>query len=431
MSMLSTQNARSLGSPLGAFVRHALDQATTGSRSYHIWMASLTLVMCLGAWAYSIQLREGLAVTGMHDHVSWGFYISNFTFLVGIAAAAVILVMPAYVLKDYDFARAVLIGEAMAVAALVMAISFVAIDVGNPLRLWHLIPGIGLMNFPRSMLVWDIIVLNGYLVLNLSIPFYILFSHYRGRRPNRKIYVPLVVFSILWAVSLHLVTAFLYAGLPARPFWHSALMGPRFLATAFTAGPALMIIVLASIRRFTDFEVAQATIDKLSLIATVASQVALVMLVSELFTEFYRQTHHGQSAYYLYFGLDGHSALVPWIWTAIAMNVAATGILSIHKLRASRLLYLACGMLFLGILVEKGVGTIIPGFIPEPWGKIDEYAPTWVEILVSLGVWAMGAFVFTVLAKAAIPIELGRARFAAEQQEAVPAIASTQEAPAL
>jgi Ni/Fe-hydrogenase subunit HybB-like protein len=395
---------------LKSFASDAFAEVTTGGRSYHVWMAILTFFMCFGAWAYSIQLREGLGVTGMHDHVSWGLYISNFTFLVGIAAAAVILVMPAYVLKDLDFARAVLIGEAMAVAALIMAISFVVIDVGNPLRLWHLIPGIGLMNFPRSMLVWDIIVLNGYLALNLSIPFYILYSHYQGKHANRKIYVPLVMFSILWAVSLHLVTAFLYSGLPARPFWNTALMGPRFLATAFTAGPALMIIVLSSIRRFTDFEVSQATIDKLAVIVTVASQVSLVMLVSELFVEFYRATHHGQSAYYLYFGLEGHSKLVPWIWSAIALNVVATVILSIHKLRNSRLLLLACGMVFFGILIEKGVGTIIPGFIPEPWGKIDEYAPTWIEIAVSIGVWAMGAFVFTVLAKIAIPIELGKTR---------------------
>lgn len=395
---------------LKSFARDAFAEATTGGRTYHIWMGILTFFMCLGAWAYSLQLREGLTVTGMHDHVSWGLYISNFTFLVGIAAAAVILVMPAYILKDLDFARAVLIGEAMAVAALIMAISFVVIDVGNPLRLWHLIPGIGLMNFPRSMLVWDIIVLNGYLALNLAIPFYIIYSHYQGKHANRKIYVPLVMFSILWAVSLHLVTAFLYAGLPARPFWNTALMGPRFLATAFTAGPALMIIVLSSIRRFTEFEVAQATIDKLAVIVTVASQVSLVMLVSELFVEFYRTTHHGQSAYYLYFGLEGHSKLVPWIWSAIAMNVAATAILSIHRLRNSRLLLTACGMVFFGILIEKGVGTIIPGFIPEPWGKIDEYAPTWIEVAVSIGVWAMGAFVFTLLAKIAIPIELGKTR---------------------
>ena len=233
-----------------------LREATTGGRAYHLWMAALTLLMCAGAWAYSVQLDRGLAVTGLSDSVSWGLYISNFTFLVGIAAAAVILVLPTYVFHDVDFARAVLVGEAIAVAAVMMAIAFVVVDVGGP--------GAALAPDPRrrrpqlaaSLLAWDIIVLNGYLLLNLLIPFYILFSHYRGRQPNPRFYVPFVILSILWAVSLHLVTAFLFAGLPARPYWHTALLGPRFLATAFTAGPALIILVLAAIRRFTDMAVA-------------------------------------------------------------------------------------------------------------------------------------------------------------------------------
>lgn len=393
------------------FVRDVLREATTGSRAYHAWMAALTLLMCAGAWAYSVQLTEGLAVTGMHDSVSWGLYISNFTFLVGVAAAAVILVLPTYILHDVDFARAVLIGEALAVAAVTMAIAFVVVDVGGPARLWHVLPVVGILNFPRSLLAWDIIVLNGYLLLNLAIPFYILYSHYRGREPVERYYVPFVILSILWAVSLHLITAFLFAGLPARPFWNTALMGPRFLATAFTAGPALIILVLAAIRRFSEMTVAEATLQKLALVVTVAAQITLVMLISELFTEFYRTTHHSLSATYLYFGLHGFSGLVPWIWTSIGLNVAATAALSINPLRRyPPALYLACASLVVAIEIEKGMGTIIPGFIPEPWGRIVEYAPTWVEWTVSLGILALGCFVFTVLAKAAIPIESGRLR---------------------
>ncbi|MBX9599634.1 MAG: polysulfide reductase NrfD [Bryobacteraceae bacterium] len=398
-------------SALTGFLRDSLAEVTSGSAAYHAWMGLLTFLMLAGAFAYSVQLRQGMGVTGMHDHVSWGFYISNFTFLVGLAAAAVILVMPTYVLKDHDFKQAVLIGEAMAVAALLMAISFVVVDLGGPARLWHLIPGLGIFNFPSSLLAWDILVLNGYLALNLAAPFYILYSHYQGREPRPAVYIPAVFLSILWAVSVHLVTAFLYAGLPARPYWNTALMGPRFLATAFAAGPALMILILAAIRANTPFPVAQATLDKLAMVVTVAGQICLVMLGSELFTEFYRQTEHGRGARYLFFGLDGHNLLVPWIWMSVAMVVLATAILTIHPLRRSPpWLYSACVLLFVGILVEKGLGTIIPGFVPEPWGRIDEYLPTWVELVVGLGIWAMGAFVFTVLAKAAIPIELGKRR---------------------
>ena len=378
-------------SALRTFLADGLREVTRGSVAYHLWMALLTLVMLCGAYAYSVQLRDGLVVTGMHDHMSWGLYISSFTFLVGVAAAAVILVMPTYVLDDHDFKSAVLFGEGIAVAALVTAI--------------------GLLNWPRSMLAWDIIVLQGYLALNLLVPFYILFSHYRDREPNRRLYVPAMFLSILWAVSLHLVTAFLYAGLPARPYWHSALLGPRFLATAFAAGPALMIIILAVIRRHTAYAIAQATLQKLALVVTVAAQVSLVILVSELFTEFYRHTHHAASARYLFFGLDGHRELVPWIWTSVGLTVLATALLSVHRLRRlPPVLYLACAMLFVGVLIDKGIGTIIPGFVPEPWGRIPTYSPTWVELTVSAGLWALGAFIFTVLAKAAIPIELGQSR---------------------
>lgn len=394
------------------FFRDALEEVTTGSRSYHLWMGVLTALMCFGAYAYSIQIREGLRVTGMHDHVSWGLYISNFTFLVGVAAAAVVLVLPTYILHDVDFGRAVLIGEAVAVSAVVMAISFVVVDVGGPARLWHAIPVIGFLNWPRSMLAWDIIVLNGYLVLNSLIPLYILLSHYQGKHPDKKKYVPFVMLSIFWAVSLHLVTAFLYAGLASRPYWNNALMGPRFLATAFAAGPALMILILDVIRRKTDFDVGESTIRKLSLVVTVAAQISLIMLLSEVFKEFYFPTHHSLSAQYLYFGLDGKASLKPFIWSSVAMVCLATFILTLHPLRnriSTR--NFACALLFLGILLEKGLGTIIPGFIPEPWGRIDEYVPTWIELIVSLGIWSMGAFVFTVLAKGAISIELGTRRF--------------------
>jgi Ni/Fe-hydrogenase subunit HybB-like protein len=404
----SSRAAASSRSPLIGFFADGVREITRGSAAYHVWMGTLTLVMLGGAYAYTVQLREGLAVTGMNDHVSWGLYISCFTFLVGMAAAAVILVMPTYVLQDHDFKSAVLFGEALAVSALVAAIGFVVVDLGGPARLWHLIPGIGIFNWPRSMLAWDILVLNGYLALNLLIPFYILYSHYRGREPNPRYYVPAVFLSILWAVSVHLVTAFLYAALPARPYWHSALLGPRFLATAFAAGPALMIIILALIRRRTAYRVSDSAIGKLALVATVAAQVSLVMLVSELFAEFYRTTHHSESARYLYLGLEGRRELVPWSWTSVGLVVVAAAMLSVHGVRRRPpLLYVACAMLFVGVLIEKSIGTIIPGFIPEPWGKIPRYVPTWVELTVSAGLWALGAFAFTVLAKAAIPIELG------------------------
>jgi len=397
---------------LKSFLLDALNAVTKGGIRYHIWMGSLTLIMLFGAYAYSIQLEYGLQVTGMNDHVSWGLYISNFTFLVGVAAAAVMLVLPTYILKDMDFSKAVLIGEGMAVSALIMCLSFVTVDMGGPARLWHIIPGIGVFNWPQSMLAWDVLVLNGYLLLNLLIPFYILFTHYSNKTPKKKYYVPFVILSVGWAFGIHLVTAFLYAGLIAKPFWNSSLLGPRFLASAFAGGPALMIIALGVIRKFTIYDIKDETINKLALIITVAAQINLVMLGSEIFKEFYAPTEHSASAMYLFFGLHGHNALVPWIWTAIVLNIIATVCLTLHPVRSNlNLLFPVCGLLFLAIWIEKGMGLIIPGFIPSPLGEIVEYTPSWVEISITTGIWALGAFVFTILIRVAIPIELGHSRY--------------------
>jgi molybdopterin-containing oxidoreductase family membrane subunit len=389
----------------------ALKSATNGGWRYHVWMGTLTLIILVGSYAYSVQWRYGLSVTGMNDHVSWGLYISNFTFLVGMAAAAMMLVLPAYILHDIDFSRAVLIAEAVAVAALVMALSFVVVDLGNPEGSWHLVPGIGYLNWPRSLLSWDVIVLNGYLVLNLAIPLYILYSHYAGRSPAKNKYLPWMYISAMWAVSIHLVTAFLLAGLPSRPFWNSALLGPRFLASAFTAGPAFVILLLHFIRRTTRYEIAEGAFSKLALVTVAAAQVNIVMLISELFYKFYSPTSHSVNARYLFFGLEEHHALVPWIWIGIGLNLVATAVLMIHPLRHNpRWLMPACATLFVGIWIEKGIGLVIPGFIPSPLGEIVEYTPTWVELCVTAGIWALGLFVLTILVRVALPIELGDVR---------------------
>jgi Ni/Fe-hydrogenase subunit HybB-like protein len=416
---------------LKPFALSALHSATHGGRRYHVWMGILTLIMLAGGYAYFVQLRDGLGATGMNDQVSWGLYISNFTFLVGLAAAAMMLVLPAYILHDVDFGRAVLMAEAVAVAALVMCLAFVVVDIGNPFASWHLIPIIGYLNWPRSLLAWDVVVLNGYLALNLAIPFYILYSKYRGRSPEKKKYLPWMYIAVMWAVSIHLVTAFLLAGLPARPFWNDALLGPRFLASAFTAGPAFVIILLWFIKKETHYPIADGAFSKLALITTVTAQINLVMLGSELFYKFYSPTHHGINAEYLFFGLDGHNKLVPWIWSAITLNVIATVSLMIHPIRKNpRWLIVDCSLLFFAIWIEKGMGLVVPGFVPSPLGEIVEYTPSAVEVAVTAGIWALGMFVLTVLVRVALPIELGEVRSPYIEDAGVATIARPRSAPA-
>ena len=389
-----------------AFVKDIIWWNLSGGIGFQIYLCFLVALIMLGVFAYFVQINLGLAATNLSNIVSWGFYIANFTFLVGVAAAAVMIILPSYIYKDKDLHRVVIIGEVVAIGALVMCILFVFVDMGGPARAWHLIPGIGVFNWPSSLLTWDIIVLNGYLVLNLLVPAYILYCHYYHRQPNIKLYRPFVFISIFWAFGIHLVTAFLYQGLPARPFWNNPLMGPRFLASAFAAGPALIIVLLGIIDTATSYKIEAEIFNKLRRIIVVAAIINLIMLFSEIFKEFYLPTHHSLPAIYLYFGLKGHNSLVPWIWTAIAMNLAGTLTLAFNPGKNNpRILFPACILLFVGIWVEKGMGLIVPGLVPSPMGEVVSYAPTWVEIAITLGVLGLGVFIVSVLIRPALIIE--------------------------
>ncbi len=393
------------------FLLDGAREALRGGSMYRLWCIGLLVVAAFGTLQYIEQLRHGLMVTGMSDQVSWGFYIANFAFLVGIAAAAVLLVIPAYAFHRSDVKEVVLLGEGMAVAAVTMAILFVIVDLGRPDRLWHMIPYIGRFNFPGSLLAWDVVVLNVYLLLNLCIPFYILYSRYRGHAPSTRAYFPFVVLAMFWAISIHAVTAFLFSANSGRPFWHTSLLAPRFIASAFASGPALIILTLQVLRRVTAYPVKQSVIDMLAVIMMIAMQINVFFVIAELFTDFYNEGAHAASIHYLFLGMHGFDALRNWIWIALLMNLVAMVILTVNPWRREmRLLNLACVLGFVGIWIEKGMGLVIPGYIPTPLGEIFEYFPTGTEFAIALAIWAIGLLMFTVMAKVAIAVETGRMR---------------------
>jgi len=393
------------------FLGRAYVLSITGSRHYYAWMGALGVMIVIGGNAYMRQWVGGLATTGMTDQVSWGAYIANFTFMVGVAAASVMLVIPAYIYRNKDMHDVVLYGELLAIAAIVMSLLFVVVDLGRPDRFWHLMPWVGKFNFPGSMLSWDVVVLNGYLLLNLHICGYLLYSKFSNRRPTPLFYVPFVIISIAWAISIHTVTAFLYVGLVGRPFWNAAIVAPRFLGSAFTVGPAILILTFQVVARVSEFRVTDRAIEFLRHIVTASLLINLFLLACEVFKEFYSGGLHSASAHYLFMGMHGHRLLVPWIWSAVAMEICSAGILVVPLLARRRaLLNTACVLSVVGIWIEKGMGLVVPGFIPTPLGNIVEYVPSLNETLVCLGIWALGIFMYSWMLHLAIPIMSGRFR---------------------
>lgn len=379
-----------------------LELAFKGGKKYWGLIIGLLVVMgiAFGFWLW--QLSFGLGITGMSRDVSWGFYIAQFTFLVGVAAGGVMVVLP-YYLHDYKaFGRITILGEFLAIAAVIMCLLFIIADLGQPMRALNVI----FYPTPGSILFWDMIVLNGYLLLNIVVGWNVI----EAERNNIKYpgwIKALAIFSIIWAPLIHTVTAFLYCGLPGRGFWLTAILAPRFLASAFAAGPALLILLCLIIRRVTKFDPGREQIQSLAKIVTYAIILNVFFFLCEVFVVFYsRIPSHMDHIKYLFFGLHGHSALVPWMWTSILLMVTSIILLVNPVTRKNEaVLAFACVILFIGTWIDKGMGMISGGFVPNPLHHVVEYVPTIPELIITLGVWATGFFILTILFKIAVTVK--------------------------
>lgn len=376
-----------------------LEKAFQGSKRYWIWIFFLLALIGTGTCFYIWQFNEGLSITGLSRDVTWGFYIAQFTFLVGVAASAVMVVLPYYLHNYKSFSKITVLGEFLAIGAVIMCMVFIFVDMGQPLR----VTNVFLYPSPNSMMFWDSVSLFGYLVLNVIISRVAMNSERNSIAPPKWI-KPIIIFSIPWAVSIHTVTAFLYSGLAARPFWMSAIMAPRFLATAFAAGPALLILFILILRKVSDFNVGKEPVQKLAVIATYAMILNIFFLLLEIFTALYSgMHHHAQPFQFLYFGLDGNNTLVPWMWASLVMAVVSLYLLINPNTRKNeKLLKWACLFVFLSIWIDKGLGMIVAGFTPTPLGDVVSYWPTIPEAMISLGIYALGLLIITGLYKIAL-----------------------------
>ena len=385
-----------------------LTYALKGGMKFYAWLLFLGFFVMLLVIGQFLQLTQGMIVTGLNDQVTWGIYMANFVFLVGVAAAAVTIVFPAYVYNYEPLKKVVIIGEMLAISAVIMCILFVINHMGRPDRTWHMFPGVGIYNWPNSMLTWDVLVLNGYLALNLICGFYYMYKKYTGEPMNKAFYMTFVYISIVWALSIHTVTGFLLNTMPTRPMWFHSMVPIKFISTAFAAGPAFIILAFFIIKKNTKFEISDEAINKMSEVITYCLSIAMFLTLCEVITELYPSTEHSFSLQYLMFGKHGLSKLVGWFWISMIFNITAFILLINPKTRKNhKILPFTCAILFVGIWIEKGMAFVLPGMIPSPIGEFAEYSPSWIEIGNSLGSWAFGIMIFTILAKGAIGVSLG------------------------
>ncbi|MFC1678990.1 sulfate reduction electron transfer complex DsrMKJOP subunit DsrP [Elusimicrobiota bacterium] len=372
------------------------EKALVGGKKYYAWMGFLSAVIFVGFLFYMKQFCFGLGITGLSRDVSWGFYIAQFTFMVGVAASAVMVVLPYYLHDFKAFAKITILGEFLAIPAVIVCVTFILVDMGQPLRVINTI----LYPSPQSMILWDIVSLNGYLALNILIGFVVLSAERKDVAPPAWI-KPIIILSIPWAISIHTVTAFLYQGLAARPFWMTAVLAPRFLASAFASGPALLILLCLLLRSISKFDAGDKAIKKLAVIATYAMVLNVFLLLMEVFTALYSGIgEHSAHFRLLYQGLEGNAVLVPWMWTSAVLALGALVIMINPATRNNEgSLALGCVAIFGSIWIDKGLGMIVAGFIPTPMGKVVSYWPTFPELMISLGIYAIGALILSALYK--------------------------------
>ncbi len=379
-----------------------LEKAVTGSRKYWTWISALLLVILVAFYYYMRQFDYGLGLTGMGRNISWGLYIGQFTFMVGVAASAVMVVLPYYLHDHKEFHRMTILGELLAVASVVVCMLFIFVDIGQPMRI------LNVLLYPQfhSVMFWDMASLSGYLLLNIIITLAALHAEQKGLPVARWVrYV--ILLSIPWAVSIHTVTAFLYAGLPGRPFWLTAIMAPRFLASAFASGPALLILLCMLVRRLTGYDVGRKAIDALAVIITYAMAMNVFFLSLEIFTAYYsRIPDLTEDFNNLYLGIGPHSTLLPWGRASIVLMVISLGMLLLPRLRRNHVtLVVACVVTYLALWIDKGICLVVGGFMPSPFGFVSRYVPTFPEVMITVGVYAIGILMVTVLYKVTLAVK--------------------------
>jgi molybdopterin-containing oxidoreductase family membrane subunit len=291
----------------------------------------------------------------------------------------------------------------MAISSVIMCMLFIVVDMGQPQRVLNVI----LHPSPNSIMFWDMTVLGGYLLLNALIGWVTLEAERHQVDPPKWIKF-FIYLSIFWAFSIHTVTAFLYAGIPGRHYWLTAIMAARFLSSAFCSGPAILLLLAFLLKRVSGFDPGREAVSTLSKIIAYAMGINVFFYVLEVFTAFYsRIPGHMHPMVSLFSGHDGHSLWVnTWMWTAAVLGLVSLLLIAMPGTRDNeQLLPFTLIILVAATWIDKGLGLLIGGFTPNAFEQVTAYSPSIAELAIGLGVYGVGALVLSLLWKIALGVK--------------------------
>ncbi len=398
-----------------SFARDFGSYSIKGGSKYYAWLLFLGFFILVGSYTAYRQLTGGLILTGATDQVTMESFFANFIFTAHIAAAAVLVVAPGYLYHRKDMKELAVLGEIVAMVFVATGITFILFHMGRPDRTWHMVPGIGFLNFPNSMLSFDTIVLNVYLFLNLFGVVYILYKKYTGTFREKEMsrwFTAIVFLAIAWGPLIHIVTAFVLASNARISPWDTAVLPFAFLTMAGASGPALIVLIFLLVRKYTKLVINDPVIDLMTTIIAWSLGILMLVFAAEIFTVLYSGTEHSASMKFSMFGHNGLNMFVPWFWVIMGALVGSFIALLFRKVRHSYDLWLPLVnvVIFFAILLEKPMILVFPAFSPSPLGEYTEYHVTLIEFFNVLLVWALGFLFLTLILKGAIGILTGEVR---------------------
>ena len=360
----------------------------------------------VAAWIY--QLMFGLGVTGMSNATSWGLYITMFMFFVGLSAGGLIVASSASVFHIDKYKQVALPAVILSTVCICCAGMFVLIDLGGIQRVWRILTG---ANF-TSPLVWDMCVITIYLVINVV---YLAFMYKDGTNSRRISIVSR--FALPVAILVHSVTAWIFGLEMAKEGWYSAIMAPIFVASAMDSGLALLLIALAGLRKAGVLAVDQKLFANLAGLLATCIAVDAFFIGCEILTMAYPGAAGAETL-----SIMATGATAPFFWFEILAGLLVPFCILVFARNRQRtgLVVGAGALVILGVLCKR-VWLLLTSFVElnvagapgvslgtqaaqqggsGMWVLVGAYAPTWVEVVVAVGVVSLGALAFMVLCRA-------------------------------